>query len=128
MNTRDAKRREWAISSLQLGIFVAVFGIWEMGARIGIIDTFFFSQPSSFLSRAWMWLTNPSAQLGGRSIYQHLAVTLYEMAASFLLGVVSGVAVGIVLGRSDFWARVFNPYIQVLNALPRLVLAPIFVL
>jgi NitT/TauT family transport system permease protein len=128
MNARGTKRRLRLVLPLQLGIFIAVFGLWELGARSGIIDTFFFSQPSSFLGRAWQWLANPGTQLGGRSIYQHLAVTLYEMAASFVLGVLFGVSIGIVLGRSEFWARVFNPYIQVLNALPRLVLAPIFVL
>jgi NitT/TauT family transport system permease protein len=117
-----------AVRALQIAIFVVIFGTWEFGARSGVIDPFFFSQPSAFLARAWQWLASSDAQPGGRSIYQHLAVTLYEMAASFLLGAGFGVTLGLLLGRSDFWARVFNPYIQILNALPRLVLAPIFVL
>src|SRR6266478_1209348 len=50
------------------------------------------------------------------------------MACGFSLGVLSGIVAGLLLGRSEFWSAVFNPYIQVLNALPRLVLAPIFVL
>lgn len=128
MNARERKRRERTIRALQLAIFVAVFGLWELGARYGAVDTFFFSQPSTFLARAWQWLAGPGAQLGGRSIYQHLAVTLGEMLGSFVLGVAFGVGLGLLLGRSEFWARVFNPYIQILNALPRLVLAPIFVL
>src|ERR1051326_1761225 len=51
-----------------------------------------------------------------------------EMSGGFILGVIFGVAVGFLLGRSRFWSAVLNPYIQVLNALPRLVLAPIFIL
>ncbi len=125
---RQRQRKRQAVRALQAVILGALFLACEAGARYGLIDPFFFSQPSLFLSRAWTWLTEPGAVLGGRSIYEHLAVTLSEMAASFLLGVASGVTLGLVLGRSDFWARVFNPYIQVLNALPRLVLAPIFVL
>ena len=128
MSAQERKRREHIIHFLQVAIFAIVFGLWELGARSGAIDTFFFSQPSTFLARAWQWLAIPGTQLGGRSIYQHLAVTLSEMLGGFVLGVAFGITLGLMLGRSDFWARVFNPYIQVLNALPRLVLAPIFVL
>ncbi len=117
------------IRTLQVGLFVILVGTWEIGARAGALDTFFFSQPSAFLSRVWTWIaTGRGTILGGRTIYHHMLVTLEEMVASFVLGVVFGVAVGFLLGRSEFWSRVFNPYIQVLNALPRLVLAPIFVL
>src|SRR5204863_365062 len=55
-------------------------------------------------------------------------VTLEEAAGAFVTGVAGGVVVGFLLGRSDFWARVFSPYIQVLNALPRLIFAPILIL
>ena len=117
------------ILTIQIGLFVAVIAAWEAGARSGVLDTFFFSQPSAFLSRVWTWIgTTQGTILGGRTIYSHIAVTLEEMIAGFTLGVVFGVAIGFVLGRSEFWSRVFNPYIQVLNAMPRLVLAPIFVL
>ena len=128
MNARDRRRRELLIRVLQVALFVMVFGLWELGARSGVIDTFFFSQPSTFLARAWQWLSDSGARLGGQSIYHHLVVTLSEMLGSFVLGVAFGIAAGLLLGRSEFWARVFNPYIQILNALPRLVLAPIFVL
>jgi NitT/TauT family transport system permease protein len=103
-------------------------GGWELAARGGLIDRFFFSQPSIFVSRALDWLIDPGLLPGGRSIYHHLLVTLEEMAGGFILGVLSGVTVGFILGRSTFWSSVFNPYIQIFNALPRLVLAPIFVL
>jgi NitT/TauT family transport system permease protein len=115
------------IVSLQILLLVALVGIWELAAWSRWIDTFFFSQPSVFGARAWRWLTE-STLLGGRSIYHHLLVTMEEMVFGFLLGVAGGVAVGFALGRSQFWSAVLNPYIQVLNALPRLVLAPIFVL
>jgi len=112
----------------QTGLFVLLIAAWELAARFGLIDRFFFSQPSVFTGRAFRWLTDPAFLLGGRSIYHHLLVTLEEMAGGFILGVLSGVSIGFLLGRSVFWSAVFNPYIQVLNALPRLVLAPIFVL
>ncbi len=117
-----------AILSLQLVLLAVVIGAWEIGSRRQWIDPFFFSQPSVFGARALQWLTESGSLLGGRSIYHHLFVTLEEMILGFLFGVVFGVAVGFGLGRSQFWSAVLNPYIQILNALPRLVLAPIFVL
>ena len=116
------------VIALQATLLLGLIGAWEIAARFHWIDPFFFSQPSVFGARALRWLTVPGVLLGGRSIYQHLFVTMEEMAGGFVLGVVFGVAVGFLLGRSQFWSAVLNPYIQVLNALPRLVLAPIFVL
>jgi NitT/TauT family transport system permease protein len=113
---------------LQVSLLAAFIGTWELAARAQWIDPFFFSQPSVFGGRAVKWLTQPGSLLGGRSIYHHLLITMEEMLFGFTLGVSFGVAVGFCLGRSRFWSAVFNPFIQVLNALPRLVLAPIFVL
>src|SRR2546427_1950926 len=128
-----SSRRSWQpmrgerralILALQIALLVVVVGAWEVAARLRWIDPFFFSQPSVFGTRAVRWLTEDFL-LGGRSIYHHLFVTMEEMIFGFLFGVVGGVAVGFALGRSKFWSAVLNPYIQVLNALPRLVLAPI---
>jgi NitT/TauT family transport system permease protein len=121
-------RKGSLVLAVQAGLLVLLIAGWELAARFRFIDTFFFSQPSVFISRAFRWLTDPAVLLGGRSIYHHLLVTLEEMAGGFILGVVAGVLTGFFLGRSTFWSAVFNPYIQILNALPRLVLAPIFVL
>jgi NitT/TauT family transport system permease protein len=116
------------IWTLQVSLLLFVIGAWELASRFHWIDPFFFSQPSIFGARAFRWLTDSETLLGDRSIYHHLLVTLEEMAGGFVLGVIGGVVVGFALGRSRFWSSVLNPYIQVLNALPRLVLAPIFVL
>jgi NitT/TauT family transport system permease protein len=116
------------IVGLQAMLLASLVAAWELASRFHWIDPFFFSQPSAFGLRALRWLTDPEYLLGGRSIYHHLLVTMEEMVAGFLLGVLFGVVVGFALGRSHFWSSVLNPYIQVLNALPRLVLAPIFVL
>ena len=116
------------IGILQAALLVVFVGAWEIASRLDWLDPFFFSQPSVFGARALRWLTEPGFLLGGHSIYHHLLVTMEEMSGGFLLGVVFGVAAGFILGRSHFWSAVFNPYIQVMNALPRLVLAPIFVL
>jgi NitT/TauT family transport system permease protein len=120
-------RRRLLILAVQLAIFVAVVAFWEVGSRIRIsqdrflVDPFFFSRPSRILARDLEWLREGT-------IAKHVVVTLYEALGAFVTGVIGGVVVGFLLGRSDFWARVFNPYIQVLNALPRLIFAPILIL
>jgi NitT/TauT family transport system permease protein len=116
------------IVAVQVTLLIGFVGVWESASRFRWIDPFFFSQPSIFGRRAFEWLTEPGFLLGGRSVYHHLFVTMQEMIGGFVLGVGFGVLIGFALGRSRFWSAVLNPYIQVLNALPRLVLAPIFVL
>jgi NitT/TauT family transport system permease protein len=120
--------RRLAATAVQIGILILFVGAWEIAAARHWIDPFFFSQPSIFAARALRWLTDPGFLLGGYSIYHHLFITMEEMVGGFVLGVVFGVGIGFALARSQFWSAVLNPYIQVLNALPRLVLAPIFVL
>ena len=120
-------RRRLTILGLQVAIFVAVVAFWQIGSQLEVsedhylVDPFFFSRPSRIWARSLEWLLDGT-------IARHVFVTLYEAAGSFVTGVVGGVLVGFLLGRSDFWARVFNPYIQVVNALPRLIFAPIFIL
>jgi NitT/TauT family transport system permease protein len=123
-----AGRYRPAVLGIQSGFLILLIGAWEFASRYRLIDPFFFSQPTIFAGRAFQWLTDAHLLLGGHSVYYHLLVTLEEMAGGFVLGVFFGVTAGFLLGRSEFWSAVFNPYIQVLNALPRLVLAPIFVL
>ena len=109
------------VVALQVGILVALIGLWEVASRNRWIDPFFFSRPSDIWAATVRW-----AREG--TIAKNLGITLYECVASFVLGVAGGLVVGFLLGRSDFWSRVFNPYIQVLNAIPRLILTPIFIL
>src|SRR4051794_32370654 len=97
-------RRNIDVPVVQIVILVAILGIWEIAARLRILDPFFFSQPSLFFGRALAWILRPDASLGGRSIYEHLFVTLEETMGGFVLGVTFGIAAGFFLGRSEFWS------------------------
>jgi NitT/TauT family transport system permease protein len=126
----SARRRPWwrqraVIIAVQVAILALVLVVWEWGARTRyddehfIIDPFLWSRPMRIWTRIVEWM-------GDGTILRNVFTTLYEAAMSFVLGVAAGVVAGFALGRSDFWARVLNPYIQVVNALPRLVFTPIF--
>jgi NitT/TauT family transport system permease protein len=98
-----------------------VLSLWQWGAATGRLDHLFFSRPTEIGARVYQWL------LGG-SIWRHLGITLSEAALSFAIGVTAGVAIGCLLARVTFLSKMFDPYVRILNALPRVVLAPIFLL
>lgn len=106
---------------LQIALGAGALTAWEWGARAGWLDRFFFSRPGDIAARVWLWIT-------GGSIWPHLGVTLLEALLSFTIGVFLGVTLGFLLARFPGAAAVFDPYIRLFNALPRVVLAPIFLL
>ncbi len=106
---------------IQLLLVVVVFGGWQVGAVTGAIDRFFFPAPADILVQVWRWITDPS-------FYRHVGVTVAETGLGYLIGTASGIACGIWLGLSVKAARVLDPFIKAFNAIPRVVLAPIFVL
>jgi NitT/TauT family transport system permease protein len=116
-----ARPRRAVVIGLQLGFFLLVTGSWELLVKLELIDAFFFSRPSDIAARVWEWLATGY-------IWRHLATTLVEAMAAFAIGIVSGIAAGLALARVELLAAVFDPYIRVLNALPRVILAPIFMI
>ncbi len=100
---------------------VAIVGSWQGLANAGKLDRFFFSRPSDIAARIIQWLRTGS-------IWPHLIVTLEEAALAFVLGASAGVVMGFALARAPRIGALLDPYIRLLNALPRVVLAPIFLL
>ena len=119
----DLRRRAGraTVLALQLGTLAAILALWEVGARTGFLDPFFFSKPSDVGRQIATWLT-------GITIWEHLATTLAEAFLAFLIGTLFGVALGLAFARVELLAAVFDPYIRIFNALPRVILAPIFLL
>lgn len=109
------------IRLFQLAVVVVLFGSWEGFGRAGVIDPFYFSMPSSIVARIWEWFT-------GGDIYTHLAITLAETILSFGIGTLMGISLGLWLGLSKLAAEVLDPFIKIINAIPRILLAPIFVM
>ena len=109
------------VRALQIAFFLFVVGLWEGLVFVGVLDPFFFSQPSHVGARLVQWIFESMT-------YVHLATTLTEAMLAFVIGTVGGVIAGFALARVDLLAAVFDPYIRILNALPRVILAPIFIL
>ncbi|MFJ3641182.1 ABC transporter permease [Streptomyces sp. NPDC090108] len=122
---QGARRRKAAVAAVRVLLLVAVLGLWEALSRAEVIDPFNFSMPSEIWNQIYTWVTHGTA-LG--SLGEQIWFTLYEALAGWIIGVIAGVLFGIMLGRITFLADVLGPYIKVLNSIPRIVLAPIFVI
>ncbi|WP_036580254.1 ABC transporter permease [Brucella anthropi] len=121
----DMRRRRAVVILVRLAILVAVLGGWELGARTGLIDPFFFASPSGIADQIWIWVTDGTSQ---GPLSEQIIVTLEETALGFLIGAVGGVICGILLGRNKFLADVFSIYIKIANSIPRVVLGSIFII
>lgn len=106
---------------LQMLVLVAFLGIWHLGGILGFLDPFFFSRPLDVLLRTWH-------DLASGVLWRHLWITLLETVLAFVIGSVGGVLVGFWLARKELLSAIFQPYLKAVNAMPRVVLAPIFAL
>jgi NitT/TauT family transport system permease protein len=95
--------------------------LWQALVSLKMLDPFFVSRPTDIAARVFAWVA-------GGTIWRHLATTLEESLLGLLIGSAMGISLGFSLGRSPLLARVFDPYIKMLNAVPRVVLAPLFLL
>jgi NitT/TauT family transport system permease protein len=124
-HARAARRRHRTlVYALRIGLLVGVLGAWEI-AVTKWLDPFFYSKPSLIWDQLYTWFTKGTAQ---GSIWEQISVTLQEAVLGFVLASVVGVVLGILLGRARLLAEVVSPYIQAANAVPRIVLAALFVI
>ncbi|MFC8345090.1 ABC transporter permease [Streptomyces sp. NPDC057280] len=122
---RSAVRRRTALVwAGRIGLAVLVLGGWQAFTAWGIVDKFFFGQPSGIAQRL-VDLFRQGTEFG--TFYANIWTTIQEALAGFALGAVTGVVFGVALGQSRFLADVLGPYIKMVNAIPRIVLGSIFI-
>ena len=110
----------WVIVGCQLVLLAILLGAWEYASGRWV-RPFYISKPSLIADRVWGWLYTGE-------LWYHLEVTLEETLIGFFFGALAGFIAGLILGRSPFAARVFNPFIVAVNSLPKVALAPLFIL
>ena len=117
---RRIKIRRLSILLTQIFIFIAFFLLWELAANYKLIDAFITSQPTRVLR------TLANLYREGH-LFKHVFVTCYETIIGFVLGTIIGTVIAVILWWSEFLARVSEPYLVVLNSLPKIALGPIFI-
>lgn len=117
---RRNRRTRHCIHLWQWGMLVFFLASWEVAARAGWIDSFIFSQPSR-IWRTYLSMTQ-------NNLLYHMGVTVSETLIGFSLGAIAGVLLAILLWWSPLVARISEPYLVVLNSLPKIALGPVIII
>jgi len=117
---RNVQRQKFLVRFTQILILVLALGLWELFATLKIVDPFITSSPSRVLK------TISNLYLEG-VLLRHIYVTCLETIIGFMLGTVLGTLIAIILWWSEFISKVAEPYLVILNSLPKIALGPIFI-
>ena len=117
---KKVKLRRIKILTTQVFILVAFITIWEILAQKGKIDSFITSQPSRILKTIM--------NLSSNNLIYHLRITCVETIVGFLLGSILGTIIAIILWWSPFISKVSEPFLVVLNSLPKIALGPVIII
>lgn len=120
----DRRRRATWVWIGRIVLPVIVIGGWQLSTQAGVVDKFFFGQPTDVWN-ALVDLFTQGTAFG--SIWFNLWVTIKEAIFGFALGTVAGIVLGLLLGQNRFLSDVCSPYIKALNSVPRIILGSIFV-
>lgn len=117
---KKVKLRKVEVLATQMFILIAFIAIWEILAQTGKIDSFITSQPSRIL-KTFM-------NLSSNNLLYHLKITCVETLVGFGLGTVLGMIIAIILWWSPFISKVSEPYLVILNSLPKIALGPVIII
>ena len=108
------------LALLQMVVLVLLFAVWWAAVRAGLLAEFFFGNPVLVLHQVVDWFATGE-------IFPNLVATLTETVLAFLAGAALGIAAGLWLGLSALTAALLDPFIKAANAMPRVILGPIFI-
>ena len=115
------KRENVIVLTMQLSMLVCLLGLWELFAYFGIIDPFITSSPSKIIATIkQLFIEN--------NLLYHIFITLYETILGFLIAITTGFISVLILWWSQRIRRILEPYIGVLNSLPKIALGPIIII
>src|ERR1700694_4871314 len=122
---RARRRYQFNVYALRILTAVLVLGAWELSTRYAptVIDPFFWGQPSGIWHQLVVWVTDETA-LG--PLWRQVLVTMEETVGGFIVGTITGVVFGVLMGRNRLLSDVFSIYIKAANAIPRVVLGALF--
>ena len=118
---KKLKRNRVIVNVSRAGILVIALALWEILVSSGIVDGFLFSSPSRIVK------TTIELYTAG-DLFLHIGTTLLETLLGFLIASVSGVLIAVMLWWSDTLKKIFEPYIVVLNSLPKIALGPLIII
>ena len=118
---RKEKRKTFFVHFTQIVLLVAIIGLWELIAYKNWVDPFIISSPSRIIKQTQILIESGSFML-------HVSTTLTETIYAFLLSTLIGFVIAILLFSATFARRVFEPYLVILNSLPKIALGPLIII
>ncbi len=118
---KEKRRKKGWILFSQFALLFLFLASWELFARLGVINTFLVSKPSDIWNLFFIYLKNGE-------IFRHMKVSLLETLYGLVIGTGLGILIGILLWWFPTLSRILDPFLVVLNALPKTALAPILII
>ena len=114
------KRKNFIIKFFQIIIIVLFLILWQILADTNVINTFITSSPKEVI--------NTLIKLNNEGLFEHIFVTVYETIFSFTLGTIIGLVIATILWWNNYLFKIFDPYLTILNSLPKVALGPIIII
>lgn len=114
------RREKYLVHVSRVFLFLGLLFLWETSAKRGWIDSFIFSSPSEIWN-TFLWMIQE------QSLFMHTGITLMETLVSFAFTVLGGIGAAVLLWSCPRLSRVLEPYLVVLNSLPKSALAPLLI-
>ena len=118
---KKEKKRKLLIHLTQLILVFLFFIIWETLAQFEIINTFLYSSPSKIIKTTINLFQE-------NSLFNHIGITIYEVIISFILSSITAFIIAIILWWNKFVAKVFEPFLTIINSLPKVALGPLIII
>lgn len=115
---KNLKKEKIVIFTFRLLIICLFLITWEVLARFNLINTFLFSSPSRIINTL----------INNKDLFKHIGVTLYEVFISFSLATILGIIISTIMWRYNMFSRVIDPYITIINSLPKVALGPLIII
>lgn len=118
---KKLKQQKLMIFFIQIFIVILFFILWEVLAKFNIINEFIFSRPSKVFATIYnLIITN--------NLFNHIFTTIYEIIIAFTLGIALGFIIAIILYEFPILAKIFDPFLTMLNSLPKVALGPLIII
>ena len=117
---KKIKRDNFLVFFTQIFIIILFFIVWQILANKGLINTFLVSSPSKVFNTIIDLIKE-------NNFWNHILTTLYEIIISFIIGNLIGLIFASILWFNKFLSRVFEPFLTILNSLPKVALGPLII-
>lgn len=117
----ERRKKKLKINIIQVFLLISLVLLWELLSKFNIIDSFLFSSPSRIFDILVLYVKNGE-------LWKHIEISVIETLLGLIIGTLLGIIIAILLWLNDFLAKILDPFLVVLNALPKTALAPILII